>query len=371
MQNKIGFRHFLALSFIVALAWFGFLDRYAEHYINGSLATSTVSFGIARLFNATVSVLSSITLNVPVVGSVQIGELLDPLNDLVEDFSTVMKYAISSLLIQKFLVEISQTLHFKIFLTLTAVAYFFSGRYWPNRRQLAYRAFVLACACKFSIVLVALASSWVDAAFVEDKIEQANNSLEAFPIRAQELDQLLDLNVEIREQVERDIVVHENNKVSLLNEKLLLLEKISPLKKQLASVEQQLAAENEKEGLINSLVNKNEQQLALKTQARELNKSLAQLNSQIANLDRLVQNIDVDILRLERRLNSDVGTFESLMGGFDHVTEAAKSKITRYVDTLNNSIETFLNLMALFVLKTIVLPLLFLLVLYLSFKKLW
>jgi len=179
----------LTVMFLILICWFGFIDQYAEEYINDSIATSLVSFGIAKAFNATVSVLSTITLQAPFIGSIQIGELLDPLNDLVEDFSTIMKYSISSLLIQKFIVEILQTIHFKIFLTLAGLAFIATKYIFRESRILSYKVFVFALTCKFSIALVAIATSFVSSTFLNETIEKENNTLNSFPIASSHLNQ--------------------------------------------------------------------------------------------------------------------------------------------------------------------------------------
>ena len=52
------------------------------------------------------------------VASFGLGEALDPLNDLVEQYSTLMKYAIASLLVQKLLLTITSNIVFKLLLRL-------------------------------------------------------------------------------------------------------------------------------------------------------------------------------------------------------------------------------------------------------------
>src|SRR5690554_985109 len=78
---------------LIIISWFGFFDKLSSDYIDSSLVQATVAFGIARLFNALVSVMQSTTLEFAII-SVSVGEVLDPLNDLVEQYSQIMKLAI-------------------------------------------------------------------------------------------------------------------------------------------------------------------------------------------------------------------------------------------------------------------------------------
>ncbi|AEF55503.1 hypothetical protein [Marinomonas posidonica] len=364
-------RTFLLVSVVVALAWVGVIDSYAEDYINASLVTSSVSFGLARLFNATVSVLSTVTLNVPIVGSIQIGEMLDPLNDLVEDFSTIMKYAISSLLIQKFLVEIFQTLYFNVFISVSGGLYLLCYYLSLSGLVVIYRVFLFACLCKFSIALVALASSWVDSAFVESRIAQNNLALEAFPVSPDQLDQSLDLTAELQAQAALDLQQEKQKHDALLVQLSLLRDALAELNEEKAMLSEQKAKLTGEEGAFNSLFNRSDALKAIQTELDQLNDEIRIQRISLADLSDQERESADEMASLTERMNGEMSTFESLTSGFSRVTMAAKSKILGYVDSLNASMDRFLNLMALFLLKTLVMPLLFLWGVYKAFVKVW
>jgi len=80
---------------------------------------------LARGFNAVVSVFqeSEVQLEPAGVGvSLALGQALDPINDLVERFSWVMLASLTSLGIQKFLIEITPFLSIQILLLLALCA---------------------------------------------------------------------------------------------------------------------------------------------------------------------------------------------------------------------------------------------------------
>ena len=82
------------------------LDDYVDDYTTDSLKNAALTYATARGINALVSMMQSseIEAGVGIVsGSMTIGELLDPLNDMIERFSTVMTWVLASLAAQKVL----------------------------------------------------------------------------------------------------------------------------------------------------------------------------------------------------------------------------------------------------------------------------
>jgi predicted nucleic acid-binding Zn-ribbon protein len=362
----------LLVMSVILICWFGFIDQYAEEYINSSIATSLVSFGIAKGFNATVSVLSTITLQAPFVGSIQIGELLDPLNDLVEDFSTIMKYSISSLLIQKLIVEILQTIHFKIFLTLSGLAFIATKYTCQKHRELSYKVFIFALACKFSIALVAIASSFVDSAFLNETIEKENNTLNSFPISSTQLNQSLDLTNEIKQQIKLDMDQREEHIRSLLIEIDELKKDKLEMESDLFEIERRIKAQSAEASMFNNLVNPSRELKHLQQKRNLLRHELYVVEGDIEDLQNDIESNRKDYSSLEKQYeNDDTSTFQNLRNGFNHLAFAAKNKIVGFVDSLNLAMDNFLNLMALFIFKTMVIPIVFLWGMYKVFKAIW
>ena len=79
----------LAVVLLVSLAWVDLLDRQASGYMMDVMMESLAAFGIAKVLNGAISVLQSVELSIG-VASVTVGEALDPLNDLVEMYATLM-----------------------------------------------------------------------------------------------------------------------------------------------------------------------------------------------------------------------------------------------------------------------------------------
>ncbi|ETX11939.1 hypothetical protein MUS1_07840 [Marinomonas ushuaiensis DSM 15871] len=365
-------RDMLAVMFLILICWFGFIDQYAEEYINASIATSLVSFGIAKAFNSTVSVLSTITLQAPFVGSIQIGELLDPLNDLVEDFSTIMKYSISSLLIQKLIVEILQTIHFKVFLTLSGLVFITTKYMLREYRVLSYKVFVFALACKFSIALVAIATSFVDSAFLNDSIEKENKTLNTFPISSSQLNQNLDLTSEIKQQIKLDMDHEEEQALRLSIDINTLKKEKRTIESDLVETERRIEEQSAKTSVINNLLNPSDALKQLQQKSSLLRHELYMTEGDIEDLQNDLDDHRGDYESLKEQYENDnVSTFQNIKNGFNNLAFAAKNKIVGFVDSLNLAMDNFLNLMALFIFKTMLIPVLFLLGMYKVFKAIW
>ena len=96
------------VTICLATSLFNVFDNKTEVYLNGATKQAITAFAGARALNAAISVAQSAQVGVSLGGQASFhpGEILDPVNDMVEDYSTAMKYAIGSLISQKLIVEI-------------------------------------------------------------------------------------------------------------------------------------------------------------------------------------------------------------------------------------------------------------------------
>ncbi|AXH14001.1 hypothetical protein [Malaciobacter mytili] len=91
---------FIALFFALSLT----IDENAKKLVDDSFTQAIVVFGSAKALNAVISLAQGTQLDLPFV-TVAIGEVLDPINDLVEQFSLIMLASMTSLGIQKILLN--------------------------------------------------------------------------------------------------------------------------------------------------------------------------------------------------------------------------------------------------------------------------
>jgi len=83
-------------TIIIALALSYTLDVKGKELVDKSFTESVVVFGSAKALNAVISLAQGTELDLPFV-TVAIGEVLDLINDLIEQFSFVMLASMVSL----------------------------------------------------------------------------------------------------------------------------------------------------------------------------------------------------------------------------------------------------------------------------------
>jgi hypothetical protein len=203
----------LIILLIVAASWSGYIDRKTENYVNQATVQALTAFATARLLNAGISVAKSV--EVGAVVSVQPLEILDPVDDLVEQYSAIMKLAIGSLVIQKVLLEIVATGFFKIVLTLLAVlllAALLVGS--ANQSTVMFRIFTLVCLARFLLLLAVGLNGLVDNIYVNNKTQQ---NMEELELLSQEVNDLTATRVPDETSWHSDITSKFSAAIDLIN----------------------------------------------------------------------------------------------------------------------------------------------------------
>jgi len=111
-------------------AWYEPLQKTADAQVDAGLKRALVSFASARTLNAAISVLQGTEFSVEPVGvgvTLAPGQVLDPINDLVEQFSTIMLVASVAFGVQKVLLAIGA--HVVISILVTSIAILWAGLY--------------------------------------------------------------------------------------------------------------------------------------------------------------------------------------------------------------------------------------------------
>ncbi|NVJ54518.1 MAG: hypothetical protein HWD90_12585 [Campylobacteraceae bacterium] len=96
--NKLLLSIFTIVAVLVAITFS--IDTTAKALVDDSFSQAIIVFGSAKALNAVISLAQGTELSLPFF-VVAIGEVLDPVNDLVEQFSLVMLASMTSLGIQK------------------------------------------------------------------------------------------------------------------------------------------------------------------------------------------------------------------------------------------------------------------------------
>ncbi|HEY5648794.1 MAG TPA: hypothetical protein VIU33_04805 [Nitrospiria bacterium] len=161
------------------------MDNRAEGYIQETFTRALLAFGIARGLNGVISVAqgTEVALQPAGVGiNFTPGEILDPINDLIERFSWIMLASNASLGIQKILLEMSAWPWFSIpmavFLVLAAAVPWVSALQASPWSWVWARIALVLILIRFAVPLVAISSELVYREFLTSQYNEAALELE-------------------------------------------------------------------------------------------------------------------------------------------------------------------------------------------------
>ncbi len=148
----------------LAAATIGTADRIASDWASDALERALITFATARALNGAISVAQSTEVAMQPAGvgvALEPGQLLDPVNDLIERFSWVMLTASASLGVQLLLVEIgSYPLATALVAAVVGIACLLLWLPWGAAwRGLAMRLAVSALVLRLALAAVALVSN--------------------------------------------------------------------------------------------------------------------------------------------------------------------------------------------------------------------
>ena len=169
---------------MVALSSTRVLDNYVDDYTTDSIKNAALTYATARGINALVSMMQSseVEAGIGIVsGSMTIGELLDPLNDMIERFSTVMTWVLASLAGQKVLLLLASHelfLYLVAVLGISALLLLFYGQ--ARAQNLVFRAFLVVVFIRFALGLAVALNSGVDYLFLDEQLQSNDAGIENF-----------------------------------------------------------------------------------------------------------------------------------------------------------------------------------------------
>ncbi len=174
----------VSIVVLVALSSTRVLDDYVDNYTTDALKTAAITYATARGLNALVSLVqsSNVEAGIGVVsGSLTIGELLDPLNDMIERFSTVMTWVLASLAAQKVLLLIASHelfLYLVAVLGISALLLLFYGP--PRAGAQVFRVFLVVVFVRFSLGIAVALNSGVDWLFLDQQLQSNDRQISEF-----------------------------------------------------------------------------------------------------------------------------------------------------------------------------------------------
>ncbi|MBX2825702.1 MAG: hypothetical protein KTR33_13290 [Gammaproteobacteria bacterium] len=183
----------IVVGLLVAASLFSTLDTLGDRYVDGAFKRALIGFAVARGLNGVISVAQGTEFAVAPAGvgvSFTPGEILDPINDLVERFSWIMLLSSSAIGVQKVLMSMSAWQGLSIALAVVGVALIILQ--WVQHASLNWqnvltRLFLLLLVLRFMMPVISLANEWVYRTFLQDQYESASVQLEEAQYRIGEI----------------------------------------------------------------------------------------------------------------------------------------------------------------------------------------
>ena len=180
----------------VALALTGFADDTSDNYADEAFKRALVTFAVARSLNGVISVAQGTEVAVEPGGvgvNLTVGQILDPINDLIEQFSSVMLVATSSLGLQNILLSMAGWWGVTLVLALAAL-FLIIASWWPGGAKkattaLAMKIFLITVFLRFALPALIIGTHVVFGAFLEEEHDAATAVLEATSTEIQEFNQ--------------------------------------------------------------------------------------------------------------------------------------------------------------------------------------
>jgi hypothetical protein len=158
----------ILLVFLVLLSFSESLDLESSKQLDAAFERSLTTFALARGLNGLISVIQGTEVSLAPAGvglNFAPGEIVDPINDMVERFSWVMLASSVSLGVQQVMLHLGETVLFKTVFALTAL--FFLLLYWIERFRKAIlyewslKALLIILILRFSIPLLVMINEGV------------------------------------------------------------------------------------------------------------------------------------------------------------------------------------------------------------------
>ncbi len=195
-QMKVRSRRFLAAMTVLAALFsaIGVFDRAGERYTDDGLTRALASFAVARGLNGVISAVQGTEVSFQPAGvgvTFAPGEILDPLNDMVERFSWVMLASSVSLGIQRLLLLLGSWPWFVGTASLLGVIA--AGLLVARGVAAAWtpwfvKAVWVLLFLRFAVPLVAIVNEGVYAGFLEARYQEASQGLEATTEQLREME---------------------------------------------------------------------------------------------------------------------------------------------------------------------------------------
>ena len=187
----------LLVSVTVLLSTLTPVDRLAEAEHDALFQRALISFALARTLNGVISAVQGTELALQPAGvgvTLTPGQVLDPINDLIERFSWIMLGATLSLGVQQVLLDVGQWWGVKILLAFLGLLWLWVrlrnfARQQPQSvgsEQFLFRVFIVVIFIRFAVPVAMIANEGLYRLFLEAKYVESTQVIETAGSEIQE-----------------------------------------------------------------------------------------------------------------------------------------------------------------------------------------
>ena len=346
-QTKLIQPTFIVLVLIIS--WSSGLDTLAAYVNSESIKDGAIIYGLARSINGVISVIQSAEIG-GVIGSVHPGELLDPINDLIERFSSVMAWSLSSLVLQKVLLTIFNSIIFKLIFTVVCILVLFARFIFKTNSniQKMWSLFLIVASLRFSISIVCSLTAIVDYGFIQE-IEQT--SLKTVRQFNSDISVGINAVTETDENISTTVDTYKSHKEETISEHDQIKSELIKLEKQLEGLPSRSLID------VMKRKKKSKEVLLIERQIETKKTSLERIEKKLLQLDS-----SIECEKLKNEGQSCEGNWSKIKNLF------SGDKIAEISSRLNQTVNDLMTVLVSLVLTTIILPLIFLYVAMKTFK---
>jgi hypothetical protein len=165
------------------------VDRLAETRYDALFQRALITFALARTLNGVISVVQGTELALQPAGvgvTLTPGQVLDPINDLIERFSWIMLGATVSLGVQQVLLDVGQWWGVRLLSAALGLLWLWvrlrnSSRQLPNTansERLLFRVFIIAIFIRFAVPVAMIANEGLYRLFLEPRYVESTQVIE-------------------------------------------------------------------------------------------------------------------------------------------------------------------------------------------------
>jgi hypothetical protein len=339
----------------------GFIDRLSTDYLQEAMMGSGAIYGTARAINALVSLLQGTEVNAW-VATFAVGELLDPVNDLIERFSGVITIVMASLALQALLLGVFSGLWIDVSLVaLGGLAFWAHQKGSPEWAFKTLRIFFISLMVRLSMVVVAVAGHGVDQIFLNETVNNMHVKMKEFRTELEIISGQEQKDPGLKDQIKQleNMVLEKEKNITIWEGRLIDSQNLIELfKKDLQ--------ESDSRTWLDKLLSNPSPPAAIEAQHRIDLERAKQSDYEVA-LERVREELEVIADELgcikKKELEQSCSFFPKLFSDDEN-----KPSMTERIEHLSQDINAFalntVNLLATMLLKSILLPILFLAVFF-------